>query len=46
MSKDDAFNNDDDDEIHDDNDIVDNDDKQVPVDVVADDILPGLCSLF
>ena len=41
----DAFMNDDD-EIHHDNDDVDNDDEDVPVDVVADDIWPGLCFLF
>ena len=28
------------------NEDVDNDDGQVPVDVVADNILPGLCFLF
>ena len=43
-----AFNDDDDEEEEeedDNNDDVDNDDRQIPVDVVAD-ILPGLCFLF
>ena len=42
-SKDD---DDDSDEVHNSNDGVDDDDGQVPVDVVAEDILPGLCFLF
>ena len=47
-----AFNDDDDvdddeeEEEEDDNNDVDKDDRQVPVDVVADNILPGLCFLF
>ena len=40
----DLFNEDDDDEGGDDD--ADNDDGQVPLDVVAGDILPGLCFLF
>ena len=38
-----AFNNDDDDE---DNDDVDNDEGQIPLVVIADDILPDLCFLL
>ena len=44
--EDNAFKNDDDDEIDIDTDDVGNDDGQVPVVVVADDILPGLYFLF
>ena len=43
-SDDHAFNDDDDDE-GDSNDDVDNDDAQVPFDVVAGYIVPGLCFL-
>ena len=42
----DASSDDDDDEEHIDNDDVDNDDGQVPDVVVAEDIIPGLCSSF
>ena len=42
----DASSDEDDDEGHIDNDDVDNDDGQVPDVVVADDIMPGLCSSF
>ena len=42
----DASSDDDDDEEHIDNDDVDNDEGQVPDVVVADDIIPGLCSSF
>ena len=42
----DASSDDDDDEEHIDNDDVENDDGQVPDVVVADDNIPGLCSLF
>ena len=40
----DGSSDEDDDEEHIDNDDVDNDDGQVPDVVVADDIMPGLCS--
>ena len=42
----DSSSNDDDDEEHIDNDDVDNDYGQVPDVVVAEDIIPGLCSSF
>ena len=44
----DSFNDDDDDcgEEYTNNDDVDGDGGRIPVDVVADDILPGLCVLF
>ena len=46
--KHDFFNDDDDDcgDEHNNNDDVDGDGGRIPVDVVADDILPGLCVLF
>ena len=42
----DASSDEDDDEGHIDDDDVDNDDGQVPDVVLADDIIPGLCSAF
>ena len=42
----DGSSDDDDDEEHIDTDDVDNDDGQVPDVVVAEDIIPGLCSSF